>query len=119
MTDRNKTLIYAAAVSGLTITLGFVAWWSFVAVAFIAGFYLSRSVKLARPVTLTMLATSLGWVITALVRDVLEGGRISAKLATLLHLRFAVAVYAALFVMIVIPSFFAAYSGSQTSKALR
>jgi hypothetical protein len=119
MSDRNQTLLMFAAVMLTTVTLGFFSWWTFVPVAFAAAFYFTRSQKVLRPLIPAMLAPALGWVVTAFVRDLFEDGRISAKLATLLHIRFAIAVYLVLFVVALIPSSLAAYSGSQASKALR
>ncbi len=115
----NRTLLIAAVLTLFTIVLGFVAWWTFAPLAFAAAFYFTRLTRVLRPVAVAMLAPALGWAVTALVRDVIEDGRISAKLATLLHVRYAPLVYGALFIVVLVPSFLAAYCGSQTSKALR
>ena len=119
MTDRNRTFLAAGLLTLVTIALGFVTWWSFAPLAFAAAFYLTRSQRILRPALVAMLAPAFGWALTALVRDIIEDGRISAKLATLLHVRFAFAVYVVLFIATLVPSCLAAYSGAQASKALR
>lgn len=114
--NKQRTLI-VLVLAGVTVALGFVSWWTFVPVAFVSGFILAR--KQERAVLLSCLGPALGWILMALVRDLHEDGRISTKLASLLHVRLAFAVYLVLFVIVAVPSFFASYSGSKTSEALR
>jgi|GEM_PF-4624830 len=104
-------------LAGVTVALGFIAWWMFLPVAFLSGFYFAR--KREQAVLISCLGPALGWVLAAVVRDLFEDGRISAKLASLLHVRFAFAVYLVLIVIVAIPSFFASYGGSKASEALR
>jgi lipopolysaccharide export LptBFGC system permease protein LptF len=106
-------------LAGLTVALSFAAWWSFGIVAFVAGFYFTRRGKLTQPVMISAVGPAIGWISMAFVRDCIEGGRISSKLATFLHVRFALAVYVVLFVIVLIPGFLAAFSGNKTSEALR
>jgi hypothetical protein len=119
MTIRRKVLLIILALSGLTIALGFLAWWTFVLVAFASAFILQKRFEDLGAVRLATISPALGWVLGCFVRDLFEDGRISAKLASLLHLQFSVAVYMAVFFVIAVPSFFAAFSGATASKALR
>ena len=119
MTDRRQRFLMAAALAGVTIALGFLGWWTFVIVAFVGSFYLQRKFAHYEAIRLATFAPATGWLLTCLVRDLSEGGRISAKLSTLLSLRFSGAVYAAVFLLVCLPSFFAAYSGATFSKTFR
>lgn len=116
-----KSMIALIAV--VTIALGFVTWWSFVIIAFAAGFAfaggLTRAPRLERPALATTLGITLGWLVVAVARDIHEDGRISAKLATLLHVQFAPAVYFVVLALVFIPSALAASSGSHAARALR
>ena len=116
---RSQIALLVVLLSGVTVALGFLAWWTFAGVSFFAGLWLTRSKNFARPVVIAFLGPSLGWVLAALARDIFESGRLSAKFATLLHVHYAVLVYVVLFVFSMIPASLAAYSGAQTSKALR
>lgn len=119
MTSRQEKTLLVLAVASLTIALGVIAWWTFMPLAFASAWVLCRFFERVRPVAIASLSPALGWVLAALARDIYEGGRISAKLATLLHVQFAVVVYALVFVVVSGVSFFAAFSAAQVSKALR
>ena len=114
----NRTDFLAAlAVAALTIALGFTAWWTFVPVAFVCAFALSRFID--RALLVSSMGPAIGWLLSCLVRDVFEDGRISVKLASLLHVRFAFAVYLVVLFVVAVPSFFAAYSGTKLSELVR
>jgi hypothetical protein len=106
-------------LAAVTIACGFIAWWSFVIVAFVSAFYLQRRFEALGPIRLATFAPATGWLFACLARDLFEDGRISAKLASMLHLNISVAVYAAVFLLVCLPSFFAAYSGATVSKSFR
>ncbi len=117
MNPKRQRLLIASLLAGGTIASGFLVWWSFLIVAFVAGFALQR--RIAMPVRIATFAPAVGWLLACLVRDLFEDGRISTKLASLLHLQFSAAVYAAVFLVVAVPSFFAAFSGATFSKAFR
>jgi hypothetical protein len=117
VTPKTKKRITALAFTALTIAFGFLAWWTFAFVAFAASFYFSRREQSG--LLMSTICPALGWVLVALARDLNESGRISAKLATILHVGYAPLVYVTLFVLVLIPSFFAALSGSFASKTFR
>lgn len=119
MTPKRQRALVGLALSGVTIALGFVAWWTFLPVAFVSGFFLQRRFEHLGAVRLATFAPAIGWVLACLARDLFEDGRISAKLASLLHLQFSMAVFALVFLAVSVPSFFAAYSGATVSKSFR
>ena len=119
MNPKRKRFAIGFALAGLTIACGFVAWWTFVIVAFVGGFFSQRQFEDLGAIRLATFAPAIGWVLACLVRDLFEDGRISAKLASILHLQASVAVYASVFLLISLPSFFAAYSGATFSISFR
>lgn len=116
---QNEKLLIFLLITLVTIVFGFVAWWTLPLVAFGASWLVARKAKFSLAVQLGTLAPACGWIFTALVRDLFENTRMSQKLAGLLHLGFGFFVYLGLFVIVALVSFFAAWSGAETSKALR
>lgn len=119
MSTRLRLSLAVALFVLVTVALGFVAWWTFLPVAFVGAYYLAKENSVTRSAVLAALAPALAWLITALVRDLFEATRISSKLAGLLHVHYGFAVYVSLAVLILLPSAFAAYAGAATSKAFR
>jgi hypothetical protein len=111
-----KNLFLIASVTFVSIALGFVSWILFVVVAFGAGYFLKRFRAHKHSVLVAAAATSFGWVLVALVRDLFESGRASTKLAAFLSLPHASFMYLVLFLLCFIPSLFAAWSGSLTFR---
>lgn len=118
MTLNQRNAWIAALLAAVTIVTGFAAWGSFVAVSFAASFWLTRR-RNPRALLISIGSPVLGWLLMALARDLREGGRVSAKLATLLHVRFAPGVYVVLALIALIPCALAAQSGERLSKTFR
>lgn len=114
---QKKNAIYFAAIALISSGTGFLSWYVFVLVAFVSG-YLARKMQVTRyPSLFAAAATATGWILVALIRDIIESGRLSTKLAGFLSLPHASLMYLALFLLVGIPSWFAAYAGSDAYRA--
>ena len=96
---------------GFTILTGFIHWGLMILAAFVGGFLFKREAKIKRPVIAAALSATLGWLLTAFARDLLEGGRISSRLASFLSLPHGVFTYVVLFLICFLPALFGALSG--------
>lgn len=95
----------------ISIGLGFISWTFVVAASFVGGFIYAKNRSTKFPALLAALAVATGWFVTALVRDLLEGARISSRLASFLSLPHATVTYLVLFLICFIPALFASGSG--------
>ncbi len=119
MNLNQRCWLTAVMIACLTVATGFLVWWTFLPIAFASAFYLTRTHKTWRVVLISGVSPAVGWLVTALARDLSESLRISHKLAGLLHVHYGVVIYLALFIVCAVPSCLAAFSGSETSKAFR
>lgn len=106
----------AFSIVGASFAFGFLSWYVFLPIAFVGGYALARTNCTRFPAVSSAVATSLGWVIVAFARDMIESGRVSSKLAAFLSLPHAIFIYIVLFLMCTIPALFAAYSGTVLSS---
>lgn len=119
MTKRDQTTLTLFAVIMIASAIaGFIDWRLFVLVAGAGSYAMTRMQTTRWPAFLAATATALGWLAIALARDISEGGRVSVKLATFLHLPHAVITYIVLFLICFIPGLFAAVSGKALAEML-
>jgi hypothetical protein len=67
MNPKRERALLGFALAAVTIACGFIAWWSFVIVAFVSAFYLQRRFEALGPIRLATFAPATGWLFACLI----------------------------------------------------